>query len=226
MRNGMDVSHHQGVIDWSLVKRSGFDFVIMKATEGADWVDSKLVTNGYGVRAQRMTAQYYHYGRPDNAGQNYIGRARAEANHFLVTLSGVPAPKTIRFDSGRTAAVWFDLEADAGNLSKEECLDWMLEWFAVVEDYYPAGLYVSKRWLEENAVDSQLDVERLLTRGDGSQRAYWVARYGTNTGRPHPEYDPNEKVPAAFGTWDIWQYTSKGSVSGIQGDVDLNLSRY
>ena len=42
----------------------------------------------------------------------------------------------------------------------------------------------------------------------------WTARYGTNDGQPQTE--PTKD-------WTIWQYTSKGKVEGIEGNVDLNI---
>lgn len=43
----------------------------------------------------------------------------------------------------------------------------------------------------------------------------WIAKYGSNDGKAHSK--PN--VSAV----DIWQYTSRGKVSGISGNVDMNI---
>ena len=41
--------------------------------------------------------------------------------------------------------------------------------------------------------------------------------YGKNDGKiPSDEYKYN-------GKFDIWQYTSKGKIPGVQGDVDLDI---
>lgn len=45
---------------------------------------------------------------------------------------------------------------------------------------------------------------------------FWIARYGVNDGTKSKE--------PAFKNWNIWQYTSKGKVDGIEGDVDLNTA--
>lgn len=45
---------------------------------------------------------------------------------------------------------------------------------------------------------------------------FWIAIYGKNTGDFNEKWKPNDEVY-------IWQYTSAGSVSGIQGNVDLNM---
>lgn len=44
----------------------------------------------------------------------------------------------------------------------------------------------------------------------------WIPRYGVNNGHPDPNHKPTEP-------WLFWQYTSKGSVDGIAGDVDASL---
>lgn len=48
----------------------------------------------------------------------------------------------------------------------------------------------------------------------------WVARYGMNTGSVPTLYKPNAGV---WGNYTLWQYTSRGRVPGIEGNVDLNL---
>jgi lysozyme len=42
---GIDVSHHQGPIDWTEVAKDRVDFVYIKATEGGDWVDTRFRQN-------------------------------------------------------------------------------------------------------------------------------------------------------------------------------------
>jgi len=64
---------------------------------------------------------------------------------------------------------------------------------------YTAGIYANKTWLE-----SKIDVEKL-----GAYKI-WLAQY--------------VKEPTYAGRIDLWQYTCKGKVGGISGDVDLNLS--
>jgi len=44
---------------------------------------------------------------------------------------------------------------------------------------------------------------------------YWIAKYGTNNG---------EMQTRPQGNWKIWQYTSRGSVKGIEGNVDLSFT--
>jgi len=66
---------------------------------------------------------------------------------------------------------------------------------------YESGVYASRNWYYNQVDDDAL-----------SQYTIWVAEY-----REEPLYT---------GRYDIWQYTSSGSVDGIEGRVDLNLSYY
>ena len=64
---------------------------------------------------------------------------------------------------------------------------------------YTAGIYANKTWLT-----SKMDA--------GALSAYkiWLAQYAS--------------TPTYTGRYDLWQYRSTGKVSGISGNVDLNLS--
>lgn len=73
---GIDVSHHQGRIDWRAVEGDGVGFVFVKATEGATFVDPAFRRNWAALGQTRMLRGAYHRFRP--------GRdALAQAGHFL-----------------------------------------------------------------------------------------------------------------------------------------------
>jgi lysozyme len=50
-RFGIDVSNHQGSVDWSRVAADDIRFAYVKATEGGDFVDSRFAANWAGARA-------------------------------------------------------------------------------------------------------------------------------------------------------------------------------
>ena len=64
---------------------------------------------------------------------------------------------------------------------------------------YTPGVYANKTWLES-----------YMNAGELSSYKIWLAQYNT--------------APTYAGKIDLWQYTSKGSVAGISGHTDLNLS--
>lgn len=59
--HGIDVSKYQGNIDWQMVRASGTHFAYIKATEGADHVDSKFRENWEGARAAGVARGAYHF---------------------------------------------------------------------------------------------------------------------------------------------------------------------
>lgn len=74
---GIDVSHHQGAIDWAGVKTSGQAFVFIKATEGVDFRDTRFVENWRGARAAGLVTGAYHFFTFCSPGvrqaQNFLG---------------------------------------------------------------------------------------------------------------------------------------------------------
>lgn len=58
---GIDVSHHQGRIDWARLPGQGVDFAYMKASEGADHRDSAFAANWAGAKAAGIRRGAYHF---------------------------------------------------------------------------------------------------------------------------------------------------------------------
>lgn len=91
--HGIDVSHHQGWIDWPTVGASGIDFAFLKATEGTTHVDRRFRQNRQRAR-DHVPVGAYHYFSACRGGAE-------QADHFLAL---VPEP-------GELPAV-LDVEAD------------------------------------------------------------------------------------------------------------------
>lgn len=58
---GVDVSRYQGNIDWDALHSQNISFAFIKATEGADYVDSNFNTNWQGSQQSGLYAGAYHY---------------------------------------------------------------------------------------------------------------------------------------------------------------------
>ena len=58
---GLDVSHHQGAIDWTKVAAGDIAFVYLKATEGGDHRDREFARNWRGARAAGIAVGAYHF---------------------------------------------------------------------------------------------------------------------------------------------------------------------
>ncbi|WP_158257622.1 glycoside hydrolase family 25 protein [Haliangium sp. UPWRP_2] len=227
-RRVLDLYSGQGTVDWNVVARSGqLAFAIIKASEGATLSDSRVERNGLRAAASGIPISYYHFARPDLGDPSPPGDARQEAEHFLSTIADLPRPTRQIFQSGRTAAVWLDLEKPIERWNEREGFLWVTAFLAVVEKQHPVGLYTSRAWLEREVTPLASSMAQLLNRPDGSQRAIWVARYGMNDGQvpDRTRHNPDDKVPPEWGSYDLWQYTSQGDLPGVPTPCDLSLAR-
>ena len=59
--DGIDVSHHQGLIDWEAVSATKVQFVFLKATEGSTHVDRRFARNLRGARRVGIPVGAYHF---------------------------------------------------------------------------------------------------------------------------------------------------------------------
>ena len=77
---GIDVSAHNGEIDFEAVAADGVDFVMIKASEGTDWRDRALTRNYARARAAGLKVGLYHFFRFDSPGDlqalNFADAAR------------------------------------------------------------------------------------------------------------------------------------------------------
>src|SRR5260370_20196232 len=62
--SGIDVSHHQGQVNWHLVAEAGISFAFAKATEGVTFVDPQFSANWVGIKNAGIIRGPYHFFRP------------------------------------------------------------------------------------------------------------------------------------------------------------------
>src|SRR5215210_6885099 len=74
---GIDVHGAKGPIDWPRVRQAGFQFALLKATEGRTFDDDRFKANRRDAKAAGLVVGAYHFARPDN------NSPAAEAAHFL-----------------------------------------------------------------------------------------------------------------------------------------------
>ncbi len=87
---GIDISHHQGAVDFEAVANDGMRFCIVKATEGVNYTDSRFRDNWrklVGLGHERLYRGAYHFARPDSGGGAADGAA--EAKDFCSALRSV-----------------------------------------------------------------------------------------------------------------------------------------
>ena len=76
---GIDVSHHQGSIDWARVAGDGIDFAYLKATEGTGFIDDRFVDNAAAARSVGLKVGGYHY-------YSLCSPGAPQADHFVGVL--------------------------------------------------------------------------------------------------------------------------------------------
>lgn len=77
---GIDVSWHQGTVDWELVAESGeAEFAYVKATEGGDWIDPRFEENWAEARSHGVPTGAYHFFTLCRPGEE-------QAAHFIATV--------------------------------------------------------------------------------------------------------------------------------------------
>lgn len=196
---GIDVSEYQKMINWSAVKSTGIDFAIIRVGYRGWGSSGTLVEDRYfSTNIQQATRVGMDIGFYFFTQATTVAEARQEAQYTLSLLSkyNVPVKYPIAIDTERTPVG----TGRADGLSKQTRTDIVI---AFCEEIKSAGykpmIYANKNWLLND-----LEVQR-LTGYD-----VWLAHYTTSTDYQYP--------------YTIWQYTSSGSVSGIVGNVDMNVA--
>jgi lysozyme len=115
---GIDVSDHQGTVDWNAVQQAGKVFVFIKATDGITWTDPDFAANWSGAEAAGLLRGAYHFYETDDD-------PTAQAQNFLNAVQLAPGdlPPVVdieRFDTGGTASqtvkdlqTWLDVVEQA-----------------------------------------------------------------------------------------------------------------
>ncbi len=83
-RYGIDVSHHQGPIDWGRVAGDGISFAYIKASEGGDHVDGRFAENWAAAEAAGIERGAYHFFTLCTPGAT-------QAQHFLSVVPDDPS---------------------------------------------------------------------------------------------------------------------------------------
>lgn len=188
---GIDVSHWQGSINFDAVKKTGIEFVLIKAG-GSDkgfYTDKRFEEYYTAAVAAGLHVGCYYF-----AGPKFIGKKNgaADAKRFASIIKGK------KFDM----PVYLDIEAQPATDKTGITAAATVFCNYMEKQGYFVGIYAS-------------DVSGFKDRMDPSvitKYSSWVARYGKQ-----PEYNRY---------WSVWQYLSTGAVTGITGNVDLDVSNF
>lgn len=143
-RFGVDVSEHDGLIDWEAAKEGGVQFAIIRCGYGADNEEWDDIYWDYNVsECERLGIPYGAYLYSYAPDPSY---ALTEANHVVRLVEGHSVP----------LGVWYDIEEGAQAESfgyDAELFDELVDGFAsVVESQtgIEVGVYTSRSWLDEH----------------------------------------------------------------------------
>jgi GH25 family lysozyme M1 (1,4-beta-N-acetylmuramidase) len=191
---GIDVSKWNGDIDWRKVKDAGVEFAIIRA--------------GYrgSVTGSIVVDPYFEYNMKEaasagvSAGVYFFTQAVNEVEAVEEASAVIELIKKYNIEF----PIYIDTEGAGGN-GRADALDketrtLVCEAFCrTIENAgYKAGVYASRNWYYNNLETSGLERYQI-----------WLAEY--------------RSAPLYQGYYNMWQYTSKGKIDGIEGNVDLDI---
>ncbi len=193
---GIDVSKYQGDIDWDQVKSAGVEYAIIR-----------LGYRGYGEGTLEVDPYYEQNIQGANeagipAGVYFFSQAvtveeaREEADMVIEQIRDYQIDYPVVFDTESIPGT----NARANELPRELRTDIAIAFCERIREAgYTPMVYCNTRWMIMN-----INLERL------TDYEIWYAYFGDNLTFPYH--------------FDMWQYTNEGSVPGIDGAVDLNIS--
>jgi lysozyme len=194
--DGIDVSYHQGAIDWQQVAASGKRFAFVRATAGTLTADSAYEANRSGALAAGLAVGSYHYANPDTAPND----AGNEATWFLQNATIAP---------GDLVPV-LDFEVSNG-LDAASLTAWAQTWLSQVSATTGVRpiIYTNPNFWSTSMADTDWFARN-------GYSVLWIANW-TTASQP--------AVSAGYwggSGWSFWQHSSTGTVPGISGAVDLD----
>lgn len=191
---GIDVSEHNGNLDWAKIKAAGIKFAIIRTGYGVSHEDTQFKNNITGALAQGIPVGVYHFSYAlDETG------AKGEAAFVLSLL----AP----YKDKITLPVFFDFEYDTVDYAKKKGITLGKQAFnahavafleAVRAAGYTPGVYYN------------LDYKnRFVDASEVGGYVQWYAQYASK---------------ASWTGYDLWQYSSTFTISGHSCKFDINLA--
>lgn len=185
---GLDVSHHQGKIDWEKVSKSDVDFVIIRCGYGNDLTsqdDKYFAQNVAGCEKYNIPYGIYIYSYALN-----VSDAKSEANHVLRLIKSTGAKPTY--------PIYIDYEDSSQNgLTPKQLGNFATAFFnKTIAAGYKAGVYANLNWWTNKLTDSRFN-----------QWTKWVAQYNSACSYTKPyqiwQSTSTGKVPGVNGNADL-----------------------
>ena len=194
---GIDVSSHQGEIDWKQVADAGVEFVMIRlgfrgyGKEGTLNLDKNFRENLQGAKAAGLKVGVYFFSQAVNGAE-----AEEEAVFVLENLAGAQLDYPVVYDWEPVS----DKNARTNGLGAEALTDCAI----VFCDMVSYAGYTPMIYYNLPVAYTRYDLSRLT--------AYdvWFAQYADQ--------------PSMYYDYRIWQYTESGRIPGISGKVDMNIA--
>lgn len=202
---GIDVSYHNGDIDWNQVKAAGIDFAMIRVGvrgygtdpgSGQVVIDEKFTQNIQGAQAAGLEVGVYFFTQAIS-----VEEGKKEADFVINALRPYSNVKLVAFDTELA------YPNTPGEVCRGNTIDRTLRTDIAItfcETVKAAGytpiIYANASWFQND-----LELNRL----DGYQK--WLARWLASDGQL-----------AWNKPFSMWQFCSDGSVPGINGRVDRN----
>lgn len=194
-RLGIDVSKWNGEIDWDKVRNAGVEFAIVRAGYRGSVTGSLVEDPFFAANMKGAAASGVQ------TGVYFFTQAVNEVEAVEEASAVIALVREYKLDF----PIFIDTEGAGGN-GRADGLDvetrtLVCEAFCrTIENAgYEAGVYASRNWYNNRLQTDRLD----------NDYSIWLAEY--------------RSVPLYQGYYQMWQYTSKGKVDGISGNVDMNL---
>lgn len=197
---GMDVSQHNGKINFKKAKRDGIEFVFIRVgytgytkSSFSLNLDKKYKTYIKDATRAGLKVGVYWYSQSTK-----VSEAKKEAKALLKAIKGYSITMPVVFDYEFADTKKGRL--DSAKLSKTNMTANALAFLNTVSNAgYDACIYASENFLQEHLYANQISLSFKV----------WLANYSSKT---------NYK-----GDYEFWQHTAKGRVSGLRGNVDINF---
>lgn len=195
---GPDISVYQGTVDMKRVRDAGCERVGLRAGYGKNNVDQRYIANAqacYNLDVP-VVIYWFSYGYNDDMAKTEADYAIAQAAKFWKRC---PIAFDLEYDTVRYARTKGVVINKA--LATEMAIAFLSR---VKEKGYIPVLYTNRDYYR-----NYFDVEKIAAKV--GEFYIWYARYELSS-LPASE----QSIP------DIWQYTSKGKLAGVNGNVDMN----
>jgi GH25 family lysozyme M1 (1,4-beta-N-acetylmuramidase) len=191
-------------INWSQVAGAGYRFAAVKATEGDYYVNRWATTDLAEAKSAGLDVTPYHFAVPNVSS----GQQQAE---YAVEYSGyVPGPQTmpLMLDIEYDPYVATDHTNQCYGLTALQMTSWVSAFVTTTRTLtgqYPI-IYTTAGWWDACTGGSTAF----------SSDPMWVANYGVQS----------PALPAGWPSWAFWQYTSGGTVPGVDSSGTTDLDQF